>query len=162
MAKLSANSVRARGKGGMLGHAWGAGRSSQPGQFILVRGTNYSRTAPTRERERPSCPFHAEQNTELASTTSETMVKVQLRVYDLSRGLAKQLSLAMLGRQVDGIWHTGVLVHGLEYFYGGGVQPVTPCGTALFLVLGETAACASRLSCCCLRLQAAENSVPFS
>ena len=47
---------------------------------------------------------------------------VYLRVYDLSRGMAKQMSMSFLGKQVDGIWHTGILVHGREYFFGGGIQ----------------------------------------
>ncbi len=32
------------------------------------------------------------------------MSKVQLYVYDLSNGLAKQLSRQLTGRQIDGIW----------------------------------------------------------
>ncbi|DBA03357.1 TPA: hypothetical protein N0F65_004634 [Lagenidium giganteum] len=51
---------------------------------------------------------------------------VELRVYDLSRGMAKQLSTALLGKQFDGIWHTGVHVYGKEYFYGGGIQAMHP------------------------------------
>lgn len=39
-----------------------------------------------------------------------------------SRGMAKQMSMSFLGKQVDGIWHTGILVHGREYFFGGGIQ----------------------------------------
>ena len=31
--------------------------------------------------------------------------KVQLYVYDLSNGLAKQLSRSLTGRQIDGIWY---------------------------------------------------------
>ena len=45
---------------------------------------------------------------------------VVLRLYDLSRGLATQLSPSLLGQQINGIWHTGVFVYGREYFYGGG------------------------------------------
>ncbi|GLE04436.1 hypothetical protein PINS_up013378 [Pythium insidiosum] len=51
---------------------------------------------------------------------------VTLRVYDLSRGMARQLSPALLGKQIDGIWHTGVMVYGQEYFYGGGIQMMAP------------------------------------
>ena len=36
--------------------------------------------------------------------------------------MAKQMSMPFLGKQVDGIWHTGILVHGREYFFGGGIQ----------------------------------------
>lgn len=54
------------------------------------------------------------------------MAPVTLRVYDLSRGLARQLSPGLLGTQIDGIWHTGVLVHGHEFFFGGGIQVMAP------------------------------------
>ena len=48
--------------------------------------------------------------------------KVQVYLYDLSQGMAKAMSLGFLGKQIDGIWHTGVVVYGREYFYGGGIQ----------------------------------------
>lgn len=32
------------------------------------------------------------------------MAPVQLYIYDLSNGAAKQLSLQLTGRQIDGIW----------------------------------------------------------
>ncbi|KAI0763635.1 PPPDE putative peptidase domain-containing protein [Trametes elegans] len=55
------------------------------------------------------------------------MSKVQLYVYDLSNGLAKQLSRQLTGRQIDGIWHTSVVVFGKEIFYGGeGISTTRP------------------------------------
>jgi hypothetical protein len=45
-------------------------------------------------------------------SSSASSSAVSLRVYDLSRGMARQLSPALLGKQIDGIWHTGVLVYG--------------------------------------------------
>jgi desumoylating isopeptidase 1 len=50
------------------------------------------------------------------------MSRVELAVYDLSNGLASQMSQAILGQQIDGIWHTGVIVYNYEYFFGGGIQ----------------------------------------
>jgi desumoylating isopeptidase 1 len=50
------------------------------------------------------------------------MPRVELAVYDLSNGLASQMSQAILGQRIDGIWHTGILVYGYEYFFGGGIQ----------------------------------------
>eukprot|EP01036_Dinobryon_divergens_P035262 gene35262-45662_t len=47
---------------------------------------------------------------------------VKVLVYDLSRGMAMQMSEAILGQRIDGIWHSGVLVYGHEYFFGGGIQ----------------------------------------
>jgi hypothetical protein len=48
--------------------------------------------------------------------------KVSLNVYDLSNGLARQLSTSFLGKPIEAIWHTGVVVYGNEYFFGGGIQ----------------------------------------
>ncbi|KDO35286.1 hypothetical protein SPRG_00133 [Saprolegnia parasitica CBS 223.65] len=56
--------------------------------------------------------------------------RVALHVYDLSRGLARQMSASLLGTHIDGVWHTGVCVYGLEYFYGGGIQAVPPAQVA--------------------------------
>jgi hypothetical protein len=33
--------------------------------------------------------------------------KVQLAVYDLTQGMAKQLGPALLGIEIEGVWHTG-------------------------------------------------------
>ncbi|KAM4623412.1 desumoylating isopeptidase 1b [Polymixia lowei] len=57
---------------------------------------------------------------------------VKLYIYDLSRGMARQLSPLMLGKQLDGIWHTAIVVHGEEFFYGGeGIANCPPGGTQL-------------------------------
>ncbi|CAH0480436.1 unnamed protein product [Peronospora belbahrii] len=55
------------------------------------------------------------------------MTIVTLHVYDLSHGMARQLSPALLGKTIDGVWHTGVFVFGQEYFFGGGgIQAMAP------------------------------------
>ncbi|RLN54867.1 hypothetical protein BBJ29_002466 [Phytophthora kernoviae] len=55
------------------------------------------------------------------------MSSVTLHVYDLSHGMARQLSPALLGKTIDGVWHTGMLVFGQEYFFGGGgIQIMAP------------------------------------
>ena len=46
---------------------------------------------------------------------------VTLHVYDLSGGLAAALGPALLGKAVGGVWHTGVVVFGEEYFFGDGI-----------------------------------------
>ena len=51
---------------------------------------------------------------------------VTLHVYDLSNGLAKQLSKALVGREFEGIWHTGVVLFGKEFYWAGELQ----CSTA--------------------------------
>ena len=56
---------------------------------------------------------------------------VKLYVYDLSGGLASQLSQSIIGKQLDGIWHTAVVVYGQEYFYGSGGICSCPPGTTM-------------------------------
>lgn len=51
---------------------------------------------------------------------------VKLYVYDLSKGMARQLSRQLTGRQIDGIWHTSVVVFGKEIFYGLGINTTPP------------------------------------
>ncbi|KJE92247.1 hypothetical protein CAOG_03251 [Capsaspora owczarzaki ATCC 30864] len=51
---------------------------------------------------------------------------VVLYVYDLSRGMASQFSSAYLGRHLDGIWHTSIVVYGEEYYFGAGIQTAQP------------------------------------
>ncbi|EIW81341.1 DUF862-domain-containing protein [Coniophora puteana RWD-64-598 SS2] len=54
------------------------------------------------------------------------MAPVQLYVYDLSNGLARQMSMQLTGRQIDGIWHTSIVVFGYEIFYGQGICLTQP------------------------------------
>ncbi|KAF8158518.1 thioredoxin family protein [Crassisporium funariophilum] len=72
------------------------------------------------------------------------MTSVKLYVYDLSNGMARQLSQQLTGRQIDGIWHTSVVVFGKEVFYGQGINTTPPGrshhGAPLqILDMGETA-----------------------
>jgi hypothetical protein len=48
---------------------------------------------------------------------------VQLYLYDLSQGMVKNFSRAMIGKQIDGIWHTGVVIH----FPGSSPREVRSC-----------------------------------
>lgn len=43
--------------------------------------------------------------------------EVQLHLYDLSNGAAQSLSPWLIGAKLEGIWHTGVVVYGKEYYY---------------------------------------------
>ena len=47
---------------------------------------------------------------------------VTLHVYDLSQGLARQFSQQFLGTQIDAIYHTSIVLEGIEYFFGAGIQ----------------------------------------
>jgi hypothetical protein len=51
---------------------------------------------------------------------------VILLVYDLSNGMARSYSPALLGKVIEGIWHTSILVHGVEFYYGGGIHESAP------------------------------------
>ncbi|KAL4707497.1 hypothetical protein ACJJTC_000249 [Scirpophaga incertulas] len=63
---------------------------------------------------------------------SEEGVPVDLYIYDLTHGLAPILSPAIIGQQIDGVWHTSIVVFEREFFYGGGgVITCAPGGTVL-------------------------------
>ncbi|KAJ7069916.1 DUF862-domain-containing protein [Mycena amicta] len=71
-------------------------------------------------------------------------MNVKLYIYDLSNGVAASLSQQLTGRQIDGIWHTSIVVFGKEVFYGQGITTTLPGrshhGQPLQVVdLGETA-----------------------
>jgi thiol-disulfide isomerase/thioredoxin len=51
---------------------------------------------------------------------------VELYVYDLSKGLARQMSRGFLGIQIDAVYHTSLVFGGIEYFFGAGVQTAYP------------------------------------
>ncbi|KAI9149420.1 Desumoylating isopeptidase 1 [Paramyrothecium foliicola] len=51
---------------------------------------------------------------------------VHLLVYDLSRGLARQMSMGLLGFQLDAIYHTSIELQGREYVYDGGIIAIRP------------------------------------
>jgi desumoylating isopeptidase 1 len=72
-----------------------------------------------------------------------TMHEVKLYLYDLSQGMARLMSYQLLGKQVDGVWHTGIVCFGIEYFFGRGIMSA-PAGSAIpgmryeVLLLGQT------------------------
>ncbi|XXH00771.1 hypothetical protein Hte_007122 [Hypoxylon texense] len=51
---------------------------------------------------------------------------VHLLVYDLSNGLARQMSRNLLGFQLDAIYHTSIELGGIEYVYDGGINKIQP------------------------------------
>ncbi|XP_013192826.2 uncharacterized protein LOC106136737 isoform X1 [Amyelois transitella] len=58
---------------------------------------------------------------------SEQGLPVELYIYDLTHGLASLLSPAILGRQIEGVWHTSVVAYGREFFYGShGISTCAP------------------------------------
>ncbi|WOL07099.1 desumoylating isopeptidase 1 [Canna indica] len=74
---------------------------------------------------------------------AEDGFKVKLHVYDLSQGLARQVSMTLLGKAIEAVWHTGLVVYEKEYYFSGGIQQdpagKTPYGTPMRVVeLGVT------------------------
>ncbi|RDL39562.1 uncharacterized protein BP5553_03902 [Venustampulla echinocandica] len=68
---------------------------------------------------------------------------VQLYVYDLSNGIARQFSAALLGTHIDAVYHTSIVLEGVEYVYDSGIKTVVPGQTHLgrpmeIIPLGET------------------------
>ena len=47
---------------------------------------------------------------------------VKLHVYDLTQGMARAMSMPMVGVQVDLVPHSGIAVYGYEFFFSGGMQ----------------------------------------
>jgi len=58
---------------------------------------------------------------------------VKLFIYDLSGGMAKRFApLFGIDFEIEGIWHTSIVVHGMEVFFGSeGIQYCKPGGTAM-------------------------------
>ncbi|RAH65730.1 bifunctional C97 family peptidase/thioredoxin family protein [Aspergillus aculeatinus CBS 121060] len=54
---------------------------------------------------------------------------VELYVYDLSKGLARLYSMPLTGTQIDAIYHTSLVLNGVEYYYGQGIQTAVPGST---------------------------------
>lgn len=68
---------------------------------------------------------------------------VSLNVYDISGGWAKKLSGPVIGKEFEAMYHTGVVVFGMEYFWAADLMCMpagrTPYGTPLRNVpLGTT------------------------
>ena len=51
---------------------------------------------------------------------------VHLLVYDLSRGMARQMSMNLLGFQLDAVYHTAIKLRGHEYVYDGSIVSIVP------------------------------------
>jgi len=57
---------------------------------------------------------------------------VQLYIYDLSQGMARSLGPALGLHDLEGVWHTAIVVHNTEIFFGGsGIEHCLPGTTQL-------------------------------
>jgi len=69
--------------------------------------------------------------------------EVTLHLYDLSHGVAAAVSPWLLPEQLEGVWHTGLVVYGKEYYFGGDIYYDTPAETGfgtprMAITLGTT------------------------
>ena len=53
-------------------------------------------------------------------------IKVSLFLYDISNGMARQFSPMMVGKLVEAIYHSSIVVYGVEFFFGGGICTGVP------------------------------------
>ena len=51
---------------------------------------------------------------------------VTLLVYDITMGMAKGMSMMLVGQQIDAVYHTSIVVYGREYYFGGGICQSAP------------------------------------
>ncbi|RFU31262.1 hypothetical protein B7463_g5055, partial [Scytalidium lignicola] len=70
-------------------------------------------------------------------------MEVQLYVYDLSGGIARVASASLLGIQIDAVYHTSIVMEGIEYVYDGGIKTIHPGSSHLgrpieIISLGKT------------------------
>lgn len=47
--------------------------------------------------------------------------KVTLALYDITNGLARSMSMMIIGQQVDAVYHSSLIAFGREYYFGGGI-----------------------------------------
>eukprot|EP00405_Crypthecodinium_cohnii_P053343 CAMPEP_0206589660 /NCGR_PEP_ID=MMETSP0325_2-20121206/39071_1 /ASSEMBLY_ACC=CAM_ASM_000347 /TAXON_ID=2866 /ORGANISM="Crypthecodinium cohnii, Strain Seligo" /LENGTH=401 /DNA_ID=CAMNT_0054098293 /DNA_START=86 /DNA_END=1291 /DNA_ORIENTATION=+ len=71
------------------------------------------------------------------------MSKVTALVYDITGGMAKAMSMMLVGKQIDVVPHTGIVAFGNEYFFGAGPcvgvpRQSVPAQVAMEYDLGET------------------------
>uniref|UniRef100_A0A0X3PIL8 Desumoylating isopeptidase 1 n=2 Tax=Schistocephalus solidus TaxID=70667 RepID=A0A0X3PIL8_SCHSO len=80
----------------------------------------------------------------LLTAPKKPKTDVYLFVYDLSHGVSNLLSESLLGKHLEGIWHTAVVVFGSEYFFGvHGVRKCKPGALSIGkpnkrLLIGQT------------------------
>jgi len=68
----------------------------------------------------------------IAHSLGRRKTPVELLLYDISNGASKRFSPLLLGRQFEAIYHSGLLVFGKEYWYGGKLFKTEPPATAHF------------------------------
>ena len=65
---------------------------------------------------------------------SQGILTIPIALHPLSStsaGMAAQMSLPLLGRHIDGIWHTSIIVYNREWQYIGGIVSGIPQPTLM-------------------------------
>jgi hypothetical protein len=65
-------------------------------------------------------------------TLGRRKTPVELILYDISNGASKRFSPLLFGREFEAIYHSGLLVFGKEYWYGGRIFKTEPPATKYF------------------------------
>lgn len=68
----------------------------------------------------------------IAHSLGRRKTPVELLLYDISNGASKRFSPLLFGRRFEAIYHSGLLVFGKEYWYGGRVFKTDPPATDHF------------------------------
>nr|BAN64457.1 hypothetical protein [Babesia bovis] len=82
----------------------------------------------------------------MTAATQEKPYQVYMKAYDLSRGIAAQISPTLLGFQLEGLWHTSIVIYGNEYLFGSGIsyypekqcESITALPVSRRIYLGDT------------------------
>jgi len=53
-------------------------------------------------------------------------MEVYLYVYDLTNGMAAMMAPSLIGRPLEGIWHTSIVVYNTEFYFGYGILTSVP------------------------------------
>jgi hypothetical protein len=63
--------------------------------------------------------------------SNSTGLPIFLYMYDVTNGLARVFSPAVIGIEIEAIWHTSIVAYGMEYYFGGfGIEFAQP-GTVI-------------------------------
>jgi desumoylating isopeptidase 1 len=63
--------------------------------------------------------------------------EVHLYIYDLASEAVRGMSRSLLGIELEGIWHTSIVVHGKEYYFRGGIEESAPKSTVFGVPISE-------------------------
>ena len=63
--------------------------------------------------------------------TPSSGLPIYLYMYDVTNGLARVFSPAVIGIEIEAIWHTSIVAYGIEYYFGGFGIEFAPPGTVI-------------------------------